>query len=82
MIKEWLCLAPIHYDGENGGMGLAEQQIPEEADLRPRPGQRVRLWPAEQDELVWTRLHLEDYLIDFDQVVRARAEWCAAYAVC
>ena len=71
-------LLPIAFQGQDGIRALREEQVAQEAQLRPRAGQRSR---AGQSELVWRALKLEDYLIDFNWLVGAETEWSVAYAV-
>jgi serine/threonine protein kinase/DNA-binding beta-propeller fold protein YncE len=78
-IKQWLVLAPIAVEGRNGGATLEQEQIPQEASLRPRAADRVKVG---QIELVWRAVQLKDYLFDFNQFLGEVTEWSAAYAVC
>ena len=79
-IREWLLLAPIHFDGTNGAKALAQQQIPDEAHLRPRAGDRSRIGGS---DLLWQEFHLDDYGLDFRELTRkTHADWRLAYAVC
>jgi WD40 repeat protein/serine/threonine protein kinase len=72
MINQWLVLAPIPYIGVSGRRALAHQQIPDEANLHPRAGQRVRINTANEGELVWTEVQLQGYLIDFSQFLSSQ----------
>ena len=67
-IKQWLVLAPIPFEGKNGAVALRQQQIPHEAELQPRAGDRVRVGEI---ELEWSVARLDDYLLDFMQIPRA-----------
>jgi hypothetical protein len=82
-IKQWLVLAPIPFDvvGQtgSGAAALAQEQIPNEANLQPRAGDRVM---AAQRELVWTAAQLPDYLIDFNDLLGKATFQSVAYAVC
>ena len=79
-IREWLLLAPIGFDGTNGAKALAQQQIPGEAHLHPRAGDRSRIG---RSNLVWQEFHLDDYGLDFKELTqKTNADWCVAYAVC
>jgi WD40 domain-containing protein len=78
-IKQWLVLAPIAFEGRNGAAALDQEQILQEAQLRPRAGERVKVGG---NELAWRAVQLEDYLIDFNQLSGALTEWSVAYAVC
>jgi serine/threonine protein kinase/tetratricopeptide (TPR) repeat protein len=78
-IKQWLVLAPLGFAGQNGAMALDQQQIPQEANLRPRAGERVKVGDR---DFVWKSLQLDDCLIDFNQLVGGTTDWSVAYAVC
>ncbi len=83
MIRQWLILSPIPYGEHNGRKALDQEQIPGEAHLHPQAGQRIKVInPRDDGERVWQKVELPDYLIDFNDLLYARAEWCAAYAVC
>jgi WD40 repeat protein/serine/threonine protein kinase len=82
-IKEWLVLAPISFEGGgrtgSGAEALAQEQIPREADLKPRAGERVTV---DQHELVWSASRSEDCLIDLNMLLGQAMAWSVAYAVC
>jgi len=79
-ISQWLLLAPIRFDGTNGAKALAQEQIPGEAHLRPRAGDRSQ---AGGSNLVWHPFRLNDYGLDFRELTQeTNTDWCAAYAVC
>ena len=82
-ITQWLILAPIPFEtrGQPGSglVALDQEQIPLEARLRPRAGNRVK---AAENELVWSALQMEDGVIDLDPIVTQQAEFSVAYAVC
>jgi len=79
-IHDWLLLGPMRFDGTNGAGALAREQIPNEAHLCPRAGDRRRVGAT---KLVWREFHLDDYGLDFKELVaQTNADWCAAYAVC
>ena len=78
-IKEWLVLGPIAFEGRNGAAALAREQVPGQAQVRARAGDRVKVGTG---ELVWTVLRLEDYLIDFNQILGEVTEYSVVYAVC
>jgi eukaryotic-like serine/threonine-protein kinase len=79
VIRRWLVLAPIAYGGRKGATGLAQEQVPHEANLQARGGDRIQVGEA---ELSWQEVPLDDYLIDFNQVSDVDTRWSAAYAVC
>jgi hypothetical protein len=81
-IKEWLVLSPIALAGSDDNAGLAaldEQQIPGEANLRPRAGEPVKVGAT---ELGWKAIRLQDHLLDFNVLLGDRTVWSVAYAVC
>jgi WD40 repeat protein/serine/threonine protein kinase len=78
-IKQWLVLAPIGFEPEVGVEALDYEQIPQEANLRPRAGERVKV---REGERVWRRIQLDDYLIDFNALLGEQTEWSVGYAVC
>jgi WD40 repeat protein/serine/threonine protein kinase len=78
MIREWLVIAPIRYEGQSGAQALAQQQLPDEANLRPRTGERIRVGTRQWG---WRTVQLDDYPIDFLRLMKANPEYCVAYAV-
>jgi hypothetical protein len=77
-IKQWLVLLPIPAECKNGPRALREEQVERESQLHPRAGERSKVGPA---ELVWREARLEDYVLDFNQLLGAMTEWSVAYAV-
>ncbi len=77
-IKQWLILLPIAYEGQDGGRALQEEQVEQEAQLRPRAGERSK---AGQGGLLWRAVKLEDERLDFNRLVGAVTEWSVTYAV-
>jgi WD40 repeat protein len=78
-ISQWLVLAPISFDGRDGAKALAQEQIPDEAHLRPQAGELVRVGANQR---VWQEFHLNDYGLDFNELLKTTCDWSAAYAVC
>ncbi len=78
-IKQWLVLAPIPFEGRNGPAALAQEQIPGEARIRARAGDRVKVGAS---ALVWTMSQREDYLLDFNQFLGEATYYSVAYALC
>jgi Tol biopolymer transport system component len=79
-IQQWLVLAPIPLEGrtnEAAVKALDEEQIPQEAHLRPHAGDRINVGGH---PLVWREVR--QYLIDFNQLLNQPTEWSVAYAVC
>jgi WD40 repeat protein len=90
-IKQWLVLAPIAFQpptvptpdekdfSSTAVMALEREQIPDEANLHPRAGQKARIGGT---ELVWTELKLQDKELDFNRFLGTMTEWSLGYAVC
>jgi tRNA A-37 threonylcarbamoyl transferase component Bud32 len=79
-IREWLILAPAAFEGRNGLAALDEEQVPGEAALRPRAGERAEAGKGQV--LFWDAVQLQYFKIDFNELLGEQAEWCVAYAVC
>ena len=85
-IRRWLILAPIPLEARHyGGPGLDHEQLPGEANLRPRAGEKALIGAR---EFVWDEHFLPDYVIDFNQVLGETgwggdvSDHSVAYAVC
>ena len=80
-IKQWLVLAPIpRAVGESMQNSLERQQLPNEAQLRPRAGQTTLIDGQSFD---WDEVRLPDNILDFNQLLGERQNTrTAAYAVC
>jgi len=81
-IRRWLLLAPLSFDGDHAGSGttaLDQEQIPGESHMCPRLGQRTKV---RAEERVWQALEMEDYLLDFAQLLGDEIHYAVAYAVC
>lgn len=80
-VKYWLVLAPIPSEKEMaGGAEIAAARLPDEATLRPRPDEAVKV---KGKELAWRRYRTADHAIDFKKAVDGgRGEDAVAYAVC
>jgi hypothetical protein len=79
MIQDWLILAPVPLAGGESGPAVDREQLPNEARLRPRTGERVRLGDREP---AWQEHHANDYFLDFNALLGQMTENTAAYAVC
>jgi WD40 repeat protein/tRNA A-37 threonylcarbamoyl transferase component Bud32 len=80
-IKQWLILAPIPFadHSHDGSVEAAyREQIHGEGALRARAGEQVKV---DANDLVWSELRQEDYLIDFIRVLGEQADYSVAYAV-
>jgi hypothetical protein len=79
-ITTWLLLAPIPLEkGQSGTDGLARQQLPNEAGLRPRAGDRVKVGGK---ELTWKTYRAREYFFDFNDFLGKQTEDSVGYAVC
>jgi WD40 repeat protein len=79
-IRDWLILAPIPLGAEQTGAdGVDREQIPGEAMLRPRPGDRLTI---EDQELIWRQSRMPEDVMDFNDFLQQQTDRSAAYAVC
>ena len=79
-IRNWLLLLPLPLNaGETSAQALDRQQLPDEANLRPRLGERV---PIGGGELVWQPHRSVDAVLDFNAVLGRATELSIVYAVC
>jgi WD40 repeat protein len=76
-IKQWLAVGPLRFKGHDGAKGLAEQQIPDEAQIRPWADQ-----PIEGTDFGWRAIQLQDYVVDFFKLYTADPPWTATYLAC
>ena len=79
-ITTWLLLAPIVLDkGQSGADALGKEQIPGEAKLRPKAGDKVKV---NGKELVWKVYQAKGYFFDVNDFLGKVTEDSVAYAVC
>jgi serine/threonine protein kinase/Tfp pilus assembly protein PilF len=79
-IQDWLILSElIPYEGDDAVKALDGQQIPAEALLRPRAGDRV---DVNGKSLVWKQQQTAEAHIDFAAVYETPTEYRVAYCVC
>jgi WD40 repeat protein/serine/threonine protein kinase len=79
-IQTWLLLLPLPFEkGETGPQALDRQQVPDEAQLRPRLGERVRVRGR---EFVWRDHHSPQAIADFNAILGRITIDSVAYAVC
>ena len=78
-IKQWLMLFPVPNGVPTWGEALQREQIPQEANLRPRAGERVK---AGQNERTWRAVQLKNNLIYFSELLSEPISGCVAYSVC
>ena len=78
-IRNWLILAPMIAEGDDGYAELVRQQVPDEAKLQPKDGDAVTVG---KQKLKWTKHQTEKHFIDFKVYVKdAPSEQVVAYAV-
>ncbi len=78
-IRHWLLLAPIPLrEGDSGSEAIFREQIRNEANLRPRAGEKVTV---NGKELTWQAITADTNYFDFSAVVKALGEKEAGYAV-
>lgn len=80
-IKYWLVLAPLPAEKEMaGGAEVVASRLPDEARLRPRPEERVKV---KTKELAWKRYRSSTFDLDFKKAVEGeRGDDVLGYAVC
>jgi hypothetical protein len=81
-IKQWLVLAPIPVVGSDVPAmvkALRQEQIANEGRIQPRTGESVRLG---QIDRVWRTVHLQDYLLNLNELLEQQTDFAVAYAVC
>ena len=79
-IRNWLVLAPIAIEGDQGATEIDREFIKGEATVRPKAGEAVTVGPGQS--VTWTAHQTSDYFIDFLQAFgKARGEYVAGYAV-
>ena len=79
-IRNWVILAPIPLDaGQSGADGLGKQQVPDEARLHPKDGEKITVGDK---ELAWKKYEADDYFINFNTFLGRETENSVGYAVC
>jgi hypothetical protein len=79
-IRNWLVLAPIAIEGDQGAAEIDREFIKGEAMVRPKAGEVVSVGPGQS--VTWTAHQTSDYFIDFLQSFgKTRGEYVAGYAV-
>jgi hypothetical protein len=79
-ITTWLLLAPIPLEnGQSGADALNKEQLPEEAKLQPKSGDKVKVGG---EELVWKKYRAKDFFFDFNAFLGKPTEDSVGYAVC
>jgi len=78
-IQKWLVLAPIPLGAdESGATGLGREAVKDEAKLKPKAGEKVKVGDK---ELAWKEITAKDHLLDFNAQLGAVTEDAIGYAV-
>lgn len=78
-IRTWLVLAPVPVAaGATASEAVDQRQLPEEAALAPKPGDRV---PVGEKQRKWKAGTFKDFIIDYNAFIGAQTENAAGYAV-
>jgi hypothetical protein len=79
-IRSWLVLAPIPLaEGEDPADALGKAQLPDEAKLAPKDGDKVKVGTK---ELAWKKVQAGDYFFDLKAFVGENTDRNVGYAVC
>jgi hypothetical protein len=79
-VQDWLVLAPLALEsGQSEAEGLEREQLPGEATLRPRAGERVLISGR---EYAWQAHRAEEPILDFNRLAGKLTRHSVAYAVC
>jgi hypothetical protein len=79
-IRTWLVLAPMSMGpGEKAAAALDRQQTADEAHLKPRSGDNLRI---DQRTLRWQNYRAGTYFVDFNEFCRTETPNAIGYAVC
>jgi hypothetical protein len=78
-VQKWLVLAAIPLpDGMGGGEAIDKEQVRDEAKLKPKAGDKLKVGDK---ELTWKEHTCKEHLLDFNDLLGAVTEDCVAYAV-
>lgn len=78
-IRDWLMLAPIALaEGETGADAVFKEQIKDEAALRPRAGDTVKI---RGKELTWRNITASTNFFDFNAILKTVNDHAAGYMV-
>ena len=78
-VQKWLVLASIPLpDGQGGGEAIDKEQVKDEAKLKPKAGDKVKVGDK---ELTWKEHTCKEHLLDFNDLLGAVTEDSVAYAV-
>jgi len=78
-IRHWVMLAPVALrDGETCAEALLKEQIKDEAALRPKAGDKVKIGTK---ELIWQNITASTNYFDFNEVLKSINDHAAGYMV-
>ena len=78
-IRHWIMLAPLALrEGETGSDAIFKDQIRDEAALRPRAGDKVKIHGK---ELVWQNITAATNYFDFNAILKTVNDHAAGYMV-
>ena len=78
-IRHWVMLAPVVLrDGETCAEALLKEQLKDEAALRPKAGDKVRIGGK---DLVWRNITASTNYFDFNEVLKSINDHVAGYMV-
>ena len=78
-IRHWVMLAPLAIrDGETCAEALLKEQVKDEATLRPKAGDKVKVGAK---ELVWQNVTASTNYFDFNEVLKSMNDHAAGYMV-
>src|SRR5260370_23809319 len=79
-IRDWLVLAPLPFGAAQSGTdALAKEQVPGEAKLRPKEGDKVKVG---DQALTWKKHKCDSHLLDLNAFLGKETEDSVGYAVC
>jgi hypothetical protein len=79
-IRNWLVLAPFPFgEAQNGADALGKQQVPDEAKLQPKEGDKAK---SGDKDLAWKPYKAESHLLDFNAFLGKTTDDSVGYAVC
>ena len=78
-LQHWLVLAPISLEeNQSGEDGLAKEQLKDEAKMKPKKGDKVKVGDK---ELTWKEYNAKEHQLDFNDFLGKETEDSVGYAV-
>jgi hypothetical protein len=77
-VRHWLMLAPIALRGGSGAEAILKDQIPNEAGLRPKDGDKIQVGGK---ELTWNKVVASTNFFDFNATLKSLHDQAAGYLV-